>query len=57
MSKRFDRFKTLLLLSEVFHTSLDTLIKGDVEIMKQQVKQEDKKEFEKLSAVFTVILK
>lgn len=57
MSKRFDRLKTLLLLSEVFHTSLDTLIKGDVEIMKQQVKQEDKKEFEKLSAVFTVILK
>lgn len=57
MSKRFDRLKSLLLLSEVFHTSLDTLIKGDVEIMKQQVKQEDKKEFEKLSAVFTVILK
>lgn len=48
--------KSLLLLSEVFHTSLDTLIKGDVEIMKQQVKQEDKKEFEKLSAVFTVLL-
>jgi transcriptional regulator with XRE-family HTH domain len=55
--KSYPDVKSLLLLSEVFHTSLDTLIKGDVEIMKQQVKQEDKKEFEKLSAVFTVILK
>ena len=54
--KSYPDVKSLLLLSEVFHTSLDTLIKGDVEIMKQQVKQEDKKEFEKLSAVFTVLL-
>lgn len=53
--KSYPDVKSLLLLSEVFHTSLDTLIKGDVEIMKQQVKQEDKKEFEKLSAVFTVL--
>ena len=54
--KSYPDVKSLLLLSEVFHTSLDTLIKGDVEIMKQHVKQEDKKEFEKLSAVFTVLL-
>lgn len=54
--KSYPDVKSLLLLSEVFRTSLDTLIKGDVEIMKQQVKQEDKKEFEKLSAVFTVLL-
>ena len=54
--KSYPDVKSLLLLGEVFHTSLDTLIKGDVEIMKQQVKQEDKKEFEKLSAVFTVLL-
>lgn len=54
--KSYPDVKSLLLLREVFHTSLDTLIKGDVEIMKQQVKQEDKKEFEKLSAVFTVLL-
>ena len=53
--KSYPDVKSLLLLSEVSHTSLDTLIKGDVEIMKQQVKQEDKKEFEKLSAVFAVL--
>ena len=54
--KSYPDVKSLLLLSEVFHTSLDTLIKEDVEIMKQQVKQEDKKEFEKLSFVTKSLL-
>ena len=46
---------SLVLLSEVFNTSIDSLIKGDVEIMKQEVRSEDKREFEKLSQVFAIM--
>ena len=42
---------SLILLSEVFHTSIDNLIKGDVEVMKEQVKNEDRKGFEKISRI------
>lgn len=53
--KSYPDVKSLVLLSEVFNTSIDNLIKGDVEIMKNQVKAEDKIEFEKLSQVYTVL--
>ena len=33
--------KSLLLLSSLFQVSLDTLVKGDLKIMKEQIKQED----------------
>ena len=33
--------KSLILLSEIFHVSLDQLIKGDIESMKKEVQQED----------------
>ena len=46
---------SLILLSEVFHTSIDNLIKGDVEVMKEQVKNEDRKGFEKISRIFSVL--
>ena len=35
--KSYPDVKSLLLLSEVFQTSVDNLIKGDVEIMREQV--------------------
>lgn len=50
--KSYPDVNSLVLLGEVFHTSLDNLIKGDVEIMKEQIKNEDRREFEKLSQVF-----
>lgn len=53
--KSYPDVNSLVLLSEVFDTSIDNLIKGDVEIMKEQVKNEDKMEFEKLSRIFTVL--
>lgn len=53
--KSYPDVKSLVLLSEVFNTSIDNLIKGDVEIMKNQVKAEDQREFEKLSQVYTVL--
>lgn len=39
--KTYPDVKSLLLLSEVFGVSLDTLIKGDVDRMKEQIRQED----------------
>ena len=33
--------KSLILLSEIFHVSLDQLIKGDIESMKKEIRQED----------------
>ncbi|MGI6404876.1 MAG: helix-turn-helix domain-containing protein [Syntrophaceticus sp.] len=50
--KSYPDVNSLILLSEVFETSIDILIKGDVEIMKEQVKNEDREEFEKLSRVY-----
>lgn len=54
--KSYPDVNSLVLLSEVFHTSIDNLIKGDIEIMKQEVRNEDKKQFERLSQVFAVML-
>ena len=54
--KSYPDVNSLVLLSEVFHTSIDNLIKGDIEIMKQEVRSEDKKQFERLSQVFVVML-
>lgn len=53
--KSYPDVNSLVLLSEVFDTSIDNLIKGDVEIMKEQIKNEDKMEFAKLSRIFTVL--
>ena len=53
--KSYPDVNSLVLLSEVFHTSIDNLIRGDVEIMKQEVRSEDKREFEKLSQVFAIM--
>lgn len=51
--KSYPDVNSLVLLSEIFHTSIDTLIKGDVKIMKEQVQnKEDRNEFEKLSQIF-----
>lgn len=53
--KSYPDVNSLILLSEVFDTSIDNLIKGDVEIMKEHVKTEEKMEFEKLSRIFGVL--
>lgn len=53
--KSYPDVNSLVLLSEIFHTSIDNLIKGDVEIMKQEVRSEDKREFKRSSAVFTIM--
>ncbi len=51
--KSYPDIKSLVLLSEVFEVSLDQLIKGDVETMREQINQEDQRGFGRLSAIFT----
>ena len=47
---------SLVLMSEVFSVSVDTLIKGDVEEMKKEISKEDRTEFERLSKIFAPLL-
>ena len=54
-NKSYPDVNSLILLSEVFNTSIDNLIKGDIETMKEQIKAEDLKEFERLSKIFGVL--
>lgn len=54
-NKSYPDVNSLILLSEVFSTSIDNLIKGDIETMKEQIKAEDLKEFERLSKIFGVL--
>ena len=53
--KSYPDVKSLVLLSEVFTVSLDQLIKGDVEMMKEQINQTDQKKFGRLSNIFAIL--
>lgn len=53
--KSYPDVNSLILLSEVFKTSIDNLIKGDVEEMKEQVNNEDRREFEKLGRLYSIL--
>lgn len=53
--KSYPDVNSLLLLGEVFETSIDNLIKGDIDVMKKKIQKEDQKKFEKLSNVFGVL--
>lgn len=54
--KNYPDINSLLRLSEVFHVSLDILMKGDKERMSEIIKQEDQKQFEKTSNIFSVLM-
>ncbi len=53
--KSYPDVNSLVLLSEVFSVSVDNLIKGDLEIMREKVNSEDVRAFSKLSSVFAVL--
>ena len=55
-NKNYPDVKSLLLLSCLFNVSLDMLVKGDLEKMKEEIKEEDIISFKKLSNIFTVFL-
>lgn len=48
--------RSLALLSTVFGISLDTLVKGDLDQMREQIKSEDIRKFEKDSRIFAILM-
>lgn len=53
--KSYPDIHSLLLLSSLFHVSLDQLVKGDIEIMKQEINKEEVAKFNRLSKIFAVL--
>lgn len=54
--KSYPDIHSLVLLSTIFNISLDELIKGDVEVMKKEIKKEDIGTFSKMSWIYTLLL-
>lgn len=54
--KNYPDIHSLLLLSLLFNVSLDQLIKGDVEIMKTEIKETEIKKFNRYGNIYTVLL-
>ncbi len=52
--KTYPDIKSLILLSEVFHVSLEQLVKGDLEMMKKEISTQEFASFQKDSMVMTV---
>lgn len=55
-NKNYPDIKSLLLLTSLFNVSLDILVKGDLEKMKEEIKEEDIASFKKLSNIFAIFL-
>lgn len=54
--KTYPDIKSLLLMSEVFSVSLDELVKGDMEIMKKEISEQDREQFKKEDRVLGVLM-
>lgn len=54
--KNYPDIHSLLLLSSVFGVSLDQLIKGDIDIMKEEMKAEDIKKLNYYGNIYTILL-
>ena len=52
--KSYPDVTSLVLLSEIFQISLDKLIKGDIDTMKEVIKQEEIKKLNHYGAIYTV---
>ncbi len=53
--KTYPDIHSLLLLSNLFHVSLDELIKGDVLTMKQEINKTEVAKFNRLANIFTTL--
>lgn len=51
--KSYPDVNSLIRLSEAFDISIDTLIKGDIEMMREEIKEEEIRSFSTLSKVYT----
>lgn len=54
--KSYPDINSLVLLSEVFKVSLDKLIKGDVEIMKDVIRKEEVDKMKRYGRIYTIML-
>lgn len=54
--KSYPDIHSIVLLGAVFNVSLDELIKGDVEIMRNEIKTEDVKELKRCSTAMLVLM-
>ena len=54
-NKTYPDIKSLLMLSELFEISIDELIKGDVNIMKKEISEQEQTEFRRDSTVLNVL--
>lgn len=54
--KSYPDIHSLLMLSEIFKVSLDELVKGDIEIMKEKINQEVIERFKKDNLIYGVLL-
>lgn len=55
-NKNYPDVKSLLILSSLFNVSLDVLVKGDLEEMKEIIRAEDINEFKRDSNIFCILL-
>lgn len=55
-NKNYPDIHSLLLLSTLFGISLDQLIKGDINIMKDEINKAGIEKFNRDSAIFTLLL-
>ena len=54
--KSYPDIHSLVLLSEIFNVSLDDLVKGDIEIMKEKINQNIIERFKKDNLIYGVLL-
>lgn len=55
-NRNYPDIRSLVLLSNVFGVSLDILVKGDLEQMKKEIKEEDIRKFRRDSRIYAVFL-
>lgn len=55
-NKNYPDIHSLLLLSSLFNVSLDQLIKGDIDIMKEEIRKSDIEKFNHYGNIFTLLL-
>lgn len=54
--KSYPDVNSLVLLGEVFHISLDKLVKGDIDMMKEVIQKEDIAKMNRYSKIYAILL-
>ena len=54
--KSYPDVNSLLLLSEIFQISIDQLIKGDIQMMKETIKQDEVTKLNDYSKIYSILL-